>query len=64
MSDPQLSPPRTWAEIDLAALRHNLKVARDISGQSIMVVLKAAAYGHDIKKIAKALDQENIAFYG
>lgn len=64
MSDPQLSPPRTWAEIDLAALRHNLHVARDISGQSIMVVLKAAAYGHDIKKIAQALDQENITFYG
>lgn len=64
MSDSQLSPPRTWAEIDLSALRHNLQVARDISGQSIMVVLKAAAYGHDIQKIAQALDQEDIAFYG
>ena len=64
MSDYQLSPPRTWAEIDLSALRHNLQVARAISGQSIMVVLKAAAYGHDIKKIAQALDQEDIAFYG
>ena len=29
-----------------------------------MAVLKAAAYGHDIKKIAKALDQENLAFFG
>jgi alanine racemase len=29
-----------------------------------MVVLKAGAYGHDIKKIAQALSQENIAFYG
>lgn len=64
MSDSQLSPPRTWAEIDLSALKHNLQVARAISGQSIMVVLKAAAYGHDIKKIAQALDQEDIAFYG
>lgn len=68
MSDPQptstCSPPRTWAEIDLSALRNNLKVSRDISGQSIMVVLKAAAYGHDIKEIALALDQEGIAFYG
>lgn len=61
---PPISPPRTWAEIDLAALRHNLQVARDISGQSIMVVLKAGAYGHDIKMIAQALNHSNIAFYG
>ena len=64
MSDNQSSPPRTWAKIDLSALRHNLAVARDISGQSVMAVLKAAAYGHDIKKIALALDKENIAFFG
>lgn len=64
MSNQQPSPPRTWAEIDLSALRHNLQVARDISQQAIMVVVKAGAYGHDIKKIATALDPENIAFYG
>ena len=29
-----------------------------------MAVLKAAAYGHNIKKIAQAIDLENIAFYG
>jgi alanine racemase len=61
---PPTSPPRTWAEIDLAALRHNLQVATDISGQSIMVVLKAGAYGHDIKMIAQALSKSDIVFYG
>ena len=61
---PSISPPRTWAEIDLSALRHNIKIARDTSGQSIMAVLKAAAYGHNIKKIAQAMDSEDIAFYG
>lgn len=64
MPEPQPSPPRTWAEVDLSALRHNLQVARDISGQAIMVVLKASAYGHDIREIAKFLDQENLTFFG
>ncbi len=58
------SPPRTWAEIDLSALRHNLDVARESSGQEVMAVLKAGAYGHSIKQIALQLEQENLAFYG
>lgn len=29
-----------------------------------MAVLKAGAYGHDIKEIGKALDSENLAFFG
>lgn len=64
MPDTPISPPRTWAEIDLSALRHNLQATKTISGQSVMVVLKAAAYGHDIKKIAQALDTEDTDFFG
>jgi alanine racemase len=64
LTPPPISSPRTWAEIDLAALRHNLQVANEISGQAIMVVLKAGAYGHDIKMIAQALSHSEIAFYG
>lgn len=58
------SPPRTWAEINLSALRHNLSIARQISGQNIMAVLKAGAYGHGIERIAQALDPENLPFFG
>lgn len=58
------SPPRAWAEIDLAALRHNLKVAREHSGCSVMAVVKAGAYGHGLVEIAQALADENIAFFG
>lgn len=58
------SPPRTWAEISLSALKHNLNVARQTTGQQIMAVLKAGAYGHDIKKIGTALDDCEIAFFG
>ncbi len=39
---------RTWAEIDLSALEHNLRVVRDEVGEDIdvMLVVKADAYGH------------------
>lgn len=58
------SPPRSWAEIDLAALRHNLAVARKVSGQQVMAVLKAGAYGHGLEPLAQSLEQEEVAFFG
>jgi alanine racemase len=59
-----ISPPRTWAEINLSALRENLAFVRKHSGQQIMAILKAGGYGHGIEQIAKALDSENLAYLG
>jgi alanine racemase len=61
---PAISPPRAWAEIDLDALRHNLGVAREISGCRVMAVVKAGAYGHGLEEIARTLAGEDIAFFG
>ena len=59
------SPPRSWAEIDLSALRHNLAAARGLSGdQQVMAVVKASAYGHGLEAVACALEQKEIAFFG
>jgi len=45
-----------WAEIDLAALRHNLNIVRRAAPSShIVAVIKANAYGHGIVRTAKAL---------
>ena len=48
---------RCWAEIDLAALRHNLDVARACAGPdaSVLAVVKADAYGHGMVPVARAL---------
>jgi len=59
-----VSPPRAWAEVDLAALRKNLGVARTAAGVDIMAVVKAGAYGHGMEEVAKALAGEHIAFFG
>ncbi|MCX6879989.1 MAG: alanine racemase [Verrucomicrobia bacterium] len=59
-----VSPPRAWAEIDLAALRWNLAVAREACGLALMAVVKAGAYGHGLEEIARALAMEDLAFFG
>ncbi|MFL6584525.1 MAG: alanine racemase [Chthoniobacterales bacterium] len=53
-------PERTWAEIDLEALRHNAHVARQRVGPGValLAVIKANAYGHGLAQIAKALASE------
>lgn len=59
-----VSPPRAWVEIDLAALRGNLAVARDLFPGKLMAVVKAGAYGHGLVDIARSLAGEGIAFFG
>ena len=36
---------RTWAQIDLGAMKHNLDIAKR-TGVKVMCVIKANAYGH------------------
>jgi alanine racemase len=48
---------RCWAEIDLAALRHNAAAVRGQIGSAvkIMAVVKANAYGHGVGPVVQAL---------
>jgi alanine racemase len=62
--NPPASPPRAWAEIDVPALRHNLRAAREAAGCPVMAVVKAGAYGHGLEQIASALAAEDVAFFG
>ena len=57
-------PMRCWAEIELAALLHNARVARDKTGGSagLLAVVKANAYGHGLAGVVKALADEAESF--
>ncbi len=48
---------RTWAEIDLECIRHNLEEIRRLKGDhcEIMAVVKADAYGHGVEMIVSEL---------
>ena len=49
------TPSRTWAEIDLGAVRHNVRtLKRRARGSRLMAVVKADAYGHGSARAARA----------
>ncbi|MBQ9459678.1 MAG: alanine racemase [Oscillospiraceae bacterium] len=55
---------RTWAEIDLDALAHNLAVIREQVGEGVKLlgVVKADAYGHGAVPVARKLEQLGAAY--
>jgi len=55
----------TWAEIDLAAIKHNIKCIREaVPEKKVMAVVKANAYGHGMPEVAKTCVEEGIEFLG
>ncbi|WP_313738434.1 alanine racemase [Pseudomonas sp.] len=50
------------ALIDLQALRHNYRLARELSGAKALAVIKADAYGHGAVRCALALEGEADGF--
>lgn len=55
---------RTWAEIDLEAVRHNIGMVRRRIGPEaeILAVVKADAYGHGVAPVARVLAPEAAIF--
>ena len=55
---------RTWAEIDLDALKGNVRVISELSnGKEIIAVVKANAYGHGSVPCSKALNDMGITHF-
>ncbi len=54
----------TWAEIDLAAIRNNLRCIKEAlsPGTRIMAVVKANAYGHGVREVTRVCLEEMIDF--
>ena len=54
----QFTEIRTWAEISRSALRHNLNVAKELTGGTkIMCVIKGNAHGHGAVECGRTLEQ-------
>lgn len=61
---PIYSRHKTWAEIDIEALRHNYRLLKEHIAPSRMIcVLKADAYGHGADSCARALLDEGCDFF-
>ena len=50
----------TRVEIDLGAVSHNLKQIRRFTGTSIMMAIKANAYGHGAHEIGRLVEREHL----
>jgi alanine racemase len=50
------------AVIDLQALRHNYRLARESTGAKALAVVKADAYGHGAVRVAQSLEDEANGF--
>ncbi len=55
-----------WSEIDIDALKRNVRKTRTIVGQDVKILLtiKADAYGHGSKRVARAATAEGIDMLG
>jgi alanine racemase len=66
--------PTAWAEIDLKAIRQNVRAMRQLvqaqseSGRTaipeIVAVIKSGAYGHGMLEVAAVLDRMGIRYFG
>lgn len=56
----------TWAEVNLQAIRDNMKTTREIAGKnaSVMAVVKADAYGHGAVEVSKTLSSTGVEMFG
>lgn len=55
----------TWAEIDLAAIKHNLAAIKRAAGNAgVMAMVKANAYGHGMLEVSRVCCQEKVDFFG
>lgn len=55
---------RTWAEIDLNAIKYNFNSVREKTNARIMAIVKADAYGHGVKEVAEVLAKEGVYAFG
>lgn len=58
------APPHAEIVVDLAAIRHNVRVLREVAATEVMVVVKANAYGHGMIPCAQAAREAGATWLG
>lgn len=56
--------PSTWLEIDLSALKNNIRLIQSITRRPVMPVIKANGYGHGMLEVARASVDAGAAWLG
>ncbi|MDP8290454.1 MAG: alanine racemase [Candidatus Susulua stagnicola] len=55
-----------WIEVDLRALRHNLRAVKKYLGRGVRIVatIKQSAYGHGLLSVARELGRQGVDYFG
>jgi alanine racemase len=61
---PDIESCSTWLEIDLSAIRKNIRLLSQITGTDVMPVVKANAYGHGLIEVSLAAEKEGVSWLG
>lgn len=54
----------TWLEIDLGAIKNNIRQLLNITGVPVMAVIKANGYGHGMVEVARAAEEAGSSWCG
>lgn len=54
----------TWLEIDLGAIKNNIKQIKDMTRTQVMAIIKANGYGHGVLAVAEAATQAGASWLG
>jgi len=54
----------TWLEVNLGAIKNNIKAIKKMTGTNVMAVIKANGYGHGVLAVAKAATEAGAAWCG
>jgi alanine racemase len=54
----------TWLEIDLGAIKNNIKAVKRMTGTKVMAMIKANGYGHGVQAVAKAASDAGAEWLG
>ena len=54
---------KTYAEVDLDCIAHNIRALRRAAGTPVMAVVKADAYGHGMQAVARRALREGVDWF-
>ena len=65
-NDKNMTYRPTWAEINLGAIRHNIKSIKRLVGKNthLLPIVKANAYGHGMVEVSRVLESEKVSYLG
>lgn len=54
----------SWLEVDLAAIKNNIQLLKQMTSKPVMAVVKANAYGHGMPDVVKAVSDAGVGWFG